>query len=145
METKQQLESLNTSTPEGMLALESADNQNLPKLPPASEPETQWQRISRKTSEFFEQLPEYLGNFFETNKQSLITVSLILAAIITTKVVLAVLDAINGIPLLAPIFELIGISYTTWFVFRYLLNSSNRQELNQEIKSLKQQFIGEEV
>lgn len=146
METREQpLESLDTSRPEGMLALESADNQNLPKLPPASEPEDQWQQISRKIVDFFDNLPEYLGNFFEQNQQSLINVVFILAAIVTAKIVLAVLAAINGIPLLAPIFELIGITYTSWFVFRYLLKSSTRQELNEEIKLLKQQILGEEV
>ncbi|MBH8577309.1 CAAD domain-containing protein [Nostocaceae cyanobacterium CENA369] len=139
---QQQFDSPNTSPPEALLALESADNQNLPKLPPAKEPETQWQRISRIISDFLEQLPEYLGNFFETNKQSLITVALIFTAIVTVRVVLALLDVINDIPLFSPIFELIGISYTTWFVFRYLLKSSTRQELAAEIQLLKQQITG---
>jgi hypothetical protein len=139
---QQQFDSPNTSPPEALLALESADNQNLPKLPPAKEPEAQWQRISRIISDFLEQLPEYLGNFFETNKQSLITVALIFTAIVTVRVVLALLDVINDIPLFSPIFELIGISYTTWFVFRYLLKSSTRQELAGEIQLLKQQITG---
>lgn len=144
METQQQqLESLNTTSPEGTLALESPANKNLPKLPPASKSETQWQQVSRKTSEFLEQLPEYVGNFFENYKQPLTTIALILVAIVTVKIVLAVLAAINDIPLLSPLFELIGISYSTWFVFRYLLKSSTREELSQEIQSLKQQIVGD--
>ncbi|MCC5646735.1 CAAD domain-containing protein [Nostoc sp. CHAB 5824] len=144
METEQQQrESINASLSQGTLALEGTDTENLPKLLPAREPESQWQQISRQISQFLAQLPEYLGRFFNEYKQPLITVGLILAAIVTVKVVLAVLGAINGIPLLSPFFELVGISYGSWFIFRYLLNASTRQELADEIQSLKNQFVGE--
>jgi len=142
METRQQpLESINPSSSEATLALEGTNTTNLPKLPPASESE--WQRISRQFFEFFGQLPEYLSSFFKDYSQALITLSLIFAAIVTVKVVLAVLSAINDIPLLAPFFELIGIAYATWFTFRYLIKASNRQELAQQIQLLKNEFVGE--
>ncbi|MDZ7969441.1 MAG: CAAD domain-containing protein [Nostoc sp. DedSLP03] len=144
METEQQQrESIDASLSQGMLALEGTDSANLPKLPPASEPESQWQQISRQVSQFLEQLPQYLSDFFRDYKQPLISVALILAAIVTARVVLTVLAAINDIPLLSPLFELVGISYTSWFVFRYLLKASTRQELADEIQSLKNQFVGE--
>ncbi len=144
METQQQqLESINSNSSQGMLALEGADTANLPRLPPAREPESQGQAVSRKISQFLGQLPEYLSSFFKDYKQPLITVALILAAIVTAKVVLAVLNAINGIPLLLPTFELIGIGYATWFIFRYLLKASTRQELAKEIQLLKNQVVGE--
>ncbi|MDZ8035692.1 MAG: CAAD domain-containing protein [Nostoc sp. DedQUE08] len=144
METEQQQrESIDASLSQGTLALEGTDTANLPKLPPASEPESQWQQISRQISQFLEQLPQYLSDFFRDYKQPLISVALILAAIITARVVLTVLAAINDIPLLSPLFELVGISYTSWFVFRYLLKASTRQELADEIQSLKNQFVGE--
>ncbi|MEH2065225.1 MAG: CAAD domain-containing protein [Nostoc sp.] len=144
METEQQQrESINPSLSQGMLALEGTDTVNLPKLPPASEPESQWQQISRQISQFLQQLPEYLSSFFQDYKQPLITVALILAAIVTAKIVLAVLDAINDIPLLSPLFELVGIGYATWFISRYLLKASTRQELADEIQFLKNQFVGE--
>jgi len=144
METEQQQrESINPPLSQGTLALEGTDTANLPKLPPASEPESQLQQISRQISQFLEQLPEYLSSFFKDYKQPLITVALILTAIVTVKVVLAILDAINNIPLLSPLFELVGISYATWFISRYLLKASTRQELADEIQFLKNQFVGE--
>lgn len=143
METEQQLESITSTSSQGMLALEGIDTTNLPKLPPAREPESQWQAVSRQISQFLEQLPEYLSSFFKDYKQPLTTVALILAAIVTAKIVLAVLNAINDIPLLLPTFELIGISYATWFIFRYLLKASTRQELAKEIQVLKNQVVGE--
>ncbi len=146
METEQQqLESVNAMSPEGMLALQSAENKNLPKLPPAKEPTSQWQQIGRKTADFIAQLPEYFSRFFQNYKQPLITVVLIVATIVTGKVLLAMVGAINDIPLLAPIFEVIGLGYVTWFVFRYLVKSSTRQELAQEIELLKQQVVGDSI
>ncbi|MEH1831675.1 MAG: CAAD domain-containing protein [Nostoc sp.] len=144
METdQQQRESINASLSQGTLALEGTDTANLPKLPPAREAESQWQQISRQVSQFLEQLPEYLSSFFRDYKQPLITVALILTAIVTAKVVLAILNAINNIPLLSPLFELVGIGYASWFIFRYLLKASTRQELADEIQLLKNQFLGE--
>jgi len=62
-------------------------------------------------------------------------------AAITVKVVLAVLDALNDIPLLTPTFELVGIAYSVWFVNRYLLKASSRQELAEEIQSLRDKWL----
>ncbi|MEH2295727.1 CAAD domain-containing protein [Nostoc sp.] len=144
METEQQQrESINASLSQDMLALEGVDTANLPRLSPAPEPESQWQQISRQISQFLGQFPQYLSSFFQNYKQPLITVALILAAIFTAKVALALLDAINGIPLLSPLFELVGIAYASWFIFRYLLKASTRQELVDEIQLLKNQFVGE--
>ena len=53
------------------------------------------------------------------------------------------IDALNDVPLLAPTFELIGMGYTAWFVYRYLLKASTRQELVQEFKSYKEQVTGD--
>ncbi|AVH72056.1 CAAD domain-containing protein [Nostoc sp. 'Lobaria pulmonaria (5183) cyanobiont'] len=144
METEQQQrESIDASLSQTTLALEGTDTANLPKLPPAPEPESQWQQISRQISQFLEQLPQYLSDFFQDYKQPLITVGLILTAIVTARLVLALLAAINDIPLLSPLFELVGISYTSWFIFRYLLKASTRQQLADEIQLLKSQFVGE--
>ncbi|MBE9192884.1 CAAD domain-containing protein [Gloeocapsopsis crepidinum LEGE 06123] len=118
-----------------------SDSAPLATLPPSTQDE-QWRRVGSQISEFLAQLPEYIGRFFNEYKQPIITVGLILAAIITVKVVLAVLDALNDIPLLAPTFELVGIGYSVWFVNRYLLQASKRQELSQELQSLKKQVIG---
>lgn len=145
METElHQTESVDTTPTQSVLALKSVGTENLPLLPPASEPETQWESWGRHASEFLAQLPEYVSSIFQQYKQALVTVALILSAIVTVKVVLALLSAINGIPLLSPTFELIGISYVTWVISRYLIKASTRQELAAEIQAFKQQIVGEE-
>jgi len=102
----------------------------------------QWRQIGERISLFLSDLPEFLTDFFGEYKRPLLTVGLIFGGLVSVKLTLAILSAINDIPLLAPTFELVGIGYTAWFVYRYLLRASDRQELSQEIDTLKQQVVG---
>lgn len=115
-------------------------------LAPASAPtegDTQWQQILEQVYEILSGLPEYIGKFYGQYRQPIVTVGLIVAALVSVKLVLALLSAINEIPLLAPTFELIGLGYGGWFIYRYLLRASSRQELYDEFKVLKDQVIGQ--
>ena len=95
-----------------------------------------WWQVGTQILVFLAQLPDYLGKLFNEYKQLSISVALILAAIITLRAVLAIIDALNDIPLLATTLELVGIGYSVWFVSRYLLRKSGRQELSQFIQGL---------
>ncbi|XP_042504458.1 protein CURVATURE THYLAKOID 1A, chloroplastic-like [Macadamia integrifolia] len=55
-----------------------------------------------------------------------------------------VVGAINSIPLLPKILELVGLGYTGWFVYRYLLFESSRKELASDIETLKKKIDGSE-
>ncbi len=101
-----------------------------------------WSQIRDQVLQILSELPEYVGSFFSSYQKPLVTVGLILAAIVSLRVIAAVLDAINDIPLLAPTFELIGLGYTAWFVNRYLLRASNRKELSADLETLKGQVLG---
>ncbi len=103
---------------------------------------SQAQQIKEQVISILSELPAYIGGFYQQYKSPLTVVGLILASIISLKVLLGVVDELNDIPLLAPTFELIGIGYTVWFVYRYLLRSSNRQQLGQEIQAIKEQVFG---
>jgi hypothetical protein len=115
------------------------------KLPsPNSTTDQAWQEWVQPVSEFLSKLPDYVGGFFSSYQKPLITLALILSGVITVKVTLAVLDAINDIPLLSPVFELVGIGYTAWFVYRYLLKVETRKELASEFDALKGQVVGKD-
>ena len=135
----QQPEYVDTTSSEGIAASEPG---TLTTVRSNTQSDTQWQRVGAQISDFLAQLPDYIGRFFNQYKQPIISLGLIFAAIITVKVVLAVIDALNDIPLLQPTFELIGIAYSLWFVNRYLLQASRRQELAQQINGLKQHVVG---
>ncbi len=114
--------------------------------PPESEQtNTQFQDIKTQAVEILAELPVILSRFFNKYRKPIITVGLILAVGVGIKVTLAVIDALNDIPLLAPTFELIGIIYSGWFVYRYLLRASNREELWAEVQSLKEQLLGDKA
>jgi len=114
--------------------------------PPVPSPSTEqpWQEWVQIASEFLSKLPDYVGDFFSSYQKPLLTVGLIVTAGISVKVTLAVLDAINDVPLLAPVFELVGIGYTVWFVNRYLLKVETRKELGNEFNALKGQVVGKD-
>lgn len=97
-----------------------------------------WEKISGLLGD----LPDYVSEFFKQYRRPIVTVGLILAAILAVKIVLALLDAVDDIPLLAPSLELIGLFYTGWFLYRYLLKASNRQELLDDISSIRDQILG---
>ncbi len=118
------------------------NTENAGSLSTVSSSSEQWQEWVTPVTDFLSQLPNYIVQFFSDYKQPLISLGLIVAGIITVKVTLALLDAINDIPLLAPILELVGLGYTGWFVFRYMLKASDRKELVSEFDKLKGQVVG---
>lgn len=102
----------------------------------------QIKQVWEKVSGLLGDLPDYVSQFFKQYRRPIVTIGLIVAAIIAVKIVLALLDAINDLPLLAPTFELIGLFYTGWFLYRYLLKASNRQELLDDIAAIRDQVLG---
>ncbi len=117
---------------------------SITKLQPPVQSQEEWLKYGQQISGFLGTLPNYLGNLFNQYKQPIVSVGLVITAIVTVKVLLAVLDSLNDIPLVAPTFELIGIGYSAWFVYRYLLKASTRQELTSEITTLKSQVVGKD-
>jgi hypothetical protein len=107
-------------------------------------PTSQFQDIKDQVLTILSELPVYLSNFFTEYQKPLITIGLILAGGVSLKVMLGVLAALNDVPLVAPVFELIGMGYTGWFVYRYLLKASTRQELLTEVDSFKEQVVGKD-
>ncbi|WP_026793697.1 MULTISPECIES: valine--tRNA ligase [Planktothrix] len=88
------------------------------------------------------ELPEVLGGFFKQYQKPLILTGIFFVAFLTIKCFVAALNAINELPLLSTIFELIGMGYSGWFVYRYLFKASQREELGKILQELKTEFIG---
>lgn len=109
---------------------------------PSEDGNQQVQKIWETISGVLADLPDYVTDFFKEYQRPLITVGVILAAFISVKLLFAILNAINEVPLLAPTFELIGIGYSAWFVYRFLLKDANRQELGENVTALKDQVLG---
>lgn len=95
-----------------------------------------------RASKLVDELPRSFTYFFEAYKQLFVTVVLMVVALIAFKLLLTVLGAINDLPLLAPTFRLIGVTYTTWFIYRYVIGAVNRQELGETFTSMKEYVLG---
>nr|WP_233258752.1 CAAD domain-containing protein [[Phormidium] sp. ETS-05] len=100
--------------------------------------------ITQKILQIFSNLPDYITNFFGEYQKPILGVGSIVAAIVGIRVIASVLHALNTTPLVGPIFTAIGLVYSGWFIYRYLLTSKSRQELFQKAKSLLAQMSGQE-
>ncbi|MEH1868897.1 MAG: CAAD domain-containing protein [Nostoc sp.] len=136
----QQDQYVDTASPKKIEALKGSESGNLAMLPPASENEEQWQKIGRQISIYLAKIPEYIGSFYQEYKLLIISFALLVITVTALRIFLAVLNAINDIPLVSPFLQLIGLGYTIWFTSRYLLKDSTRQELAVETRLLKNKF-----
>ena len=96
----------------------------------------------KQSADILAEIPAFLGQIYQNNKSAVTTLGLFFGVIVGIKLTLAILSAVNEIPLLAPTFELVGIGYTFWFVWRYLLQASTRSELTGEIDGFKSEIFG---
>lgn len=133
----QQLENSNTNPAEETTALSTVSSDS--QFSPVDQSVKKGEWILSQIVVFLSNMFGILKDFFNRYRQAIVSILIIVGAIVALRVVLAVMDALNDIPLLEPTFQLIGIGYTTWFVSRYLLKPSNRQELSQKW----QEFLGE--
>jgi hypothetical protein len=126
--------------PVNPLGMNANENASITQVYP--ETTTELPEWTKQVGNILAELPSYISQIYQQNKGAVITLGLIFGAIVAVKLTLAILAAVNGIPLLAPTFQLVGIGYTAWFVSRYLLHASTRTELNSEIDSLKSEIFG---
>ena len=99
-------------------------------LPPSSS--KPWRQVVADVLLPFTKSPVYLGEVLREYKGLLVAALAIPLAVLPISIVLVVLKAINDIPLLAPIFELIGIFVTGRYLLRFI---SRRKALVEELGS----------
>ena len=105
----------------------------------------QAKEVLAKVASVLGDAPEYVVNTFNEYKRPITVIGLVLGALIGIKLVFAFLGAINDIPVIAPTMELIGLVYTGWFIYRYLLKAENRKELLSNLGDVKDQVTGNKL
>jgi CAAD domains of cyanobacterial aminoacyl-tRNA synthetase len=95
-----------------------------------------------KGVEVVSNLDSILGKFFTEYKQLIISLGLLFGVIVSIKMTLALLSALNEIPLVEPILEIVGLGYSAWFVTRFMLKSEKRQEFYAKFSDTKEQVLG---
>lgn len=101
---------------------------------------------NEKVQAFLNDPIAFIGAYVKPYTPILITIGYVLLAIVAIRLVLGLLGAIlnvaTSLPIVSPLLELIGIGYTGWFIYRYLLTGDRRQELTGKMSQMKQDFIG---
>lgn len=105
--------------------------------------EDQVQKMIKQVTDFLSDLPGYANKYYQEYKSPINVFLLVLVAFIGLRILGGVLGVINSIPLVAFILELVGVCYTGWFVYRYLLKADTRKELSDKITSIKNDFLGQ--
>lgn len=144
-DTVQQPEHVNVTQPNDLTTINDSQSGDLSRLSSINNFSEQLSKINRKFFDFSEQLPRYTVKFYNEYKLPIISFTLLVVVVTAFNILLAVVNAINDIPLVSPIFELMGVGYVIWFVARYFIKASTRQELAGEINSIKKQITDENV
>ncbi|MEM9266113.1 MAG: CAAD domain-containing protein [Cyanobacteria bacterium P01_F01_bin.13] len=102
----------------------------------------QAKEVLAKVASVLGDAPEYVVNTFSEYKRPITVIGLVFGVLIAIKMVFAILGAINDIPVIAPTMELVGLLYTGWFIYRYLIKAENRRELLSTLGDVKDQITG---
>ncbi|KAI0499103.1 hypothetical protein KFK09_020004 [Dendrobium nobile] len=65
------------------------------------------------------------------------------SALLALWITSAIVGAIDSIPLFPKLLELVGIGYTAWFSYKYLIFKKNREDFFAKIADLRDQIIGQ--
>ncbi|MGV0023918.1 CAAD domain-containing protein [Phormidesmis priestleyi] len=110
-------------------------------------PTEEWLRDKARIAAFFDDPIGYSSTVLKPYLPTLKAIGWALLAIVAFNLLLTLLGAIlkvaTSIPVFSPLFELIGIVYTGWFVYRYLLTASQRQEFSQKVSKFKSEVVGD--
>jgi hypothetical protein len=66
-----------------------------------------------------------------------------IGSIVVLTVANSILSAFDTVPLFGKLFEVVGLGYSGWFIYRYLLFTPNRQELYAKVDDVFSQISGE--
>ncbi|KAG6792351.1 hypothetical protein POTOM_001496 [Populus tomentosa] len=82
-------------------------------------------------------------NIWDDSEDRLALVGLGFAALVAVWASANVITAVDKLPVIPSALEFVGILYSSWFVYRYLLLKPNREELFQIIKKSVGDILGQ--
>lgn len=104
--------------------------------------------VVRATGESSESSPplgivKSVKNIWDDSEDRLALVGLGFAALVAVWASANVITAVDKLPVVPSALEFVGILYSSWFVYRYLLLKPNREELFQIIKKSVGDILGQ--
>ncbi|PSN17932.1 valine--tRNA ligase [filamentous cyanobacterium CCP5] len=130
--------------------VQAAVGETMIQAPQPRLPKVRIDSISQEFGDFWstmrplmEQPLAYLEAFFSDASRPLGTLLALFIGFILLRMVVATVATIEETPLLAEVLQLIGISYTIWFVRQRLWSAQQRQDLLAQISSWRKVVLGE--
>jgi hypothetical protein len=109
----------------------------------ADSEETASQQIFKDLVNKLKELWQKVASMSSSEQKPNLTIVAIVVLVILSLILAAkILEIVDNAPLLEPFFELVGIGYSIWFVWRYLLFANTRQELVENVKGIKSKILG---
>lgn len=105
----------------------------------------QLEKIKQQLIDILSNFPDYISQFYQEYKSPLTVVGLIIVTILALRLTIGLIGVLEEIPILSFSVELVGMGYTIWFVYRYLLRKSNRKELLDKLQSIKAEIVGKGI
>ncbi len=99
--------------------------------------------FGQQVSFVLEQVPQYWVAFWQAYQRPLMSLVWAVVAIVTVKILIAVLVAINSFPFLGSLLQVIGLGYTLWFAWHNLLSFAKRQALLAKLDELLSYIWGD--
>jgi hypothetical protein len=79
-----------------------------------------------------------IQEWWENNDEKPTTIALGVAGFVALWATSGLLDAVNRLPLIGGVFEVVGLGVSGWFVYRYLGTADDRKDLKREFDSFLQ-------
>jgi len=67
-----------------------------------------------------------------------------IGGVVAVWVTATVIGTVDKVPLFPKFFEAIGLAYSSWFTYRYLLFKTGREELIKDVETLKDKITASE-
>eukprot|EP00898_Chlorokybus_atmophyticus_P005591 jgi/Chlat1/6032/Chrsp4S09086 len=80
---------------------------------------------------------------WDATEEKYAVVALTLSGFVAVWAISGVVGAVDRLPLVSNLLELVGIFYSAYFVYRYLLFKPNRAELFEKLQQLKAEIFGQ--
>ncbi|MEO1446955.1 MAG: class I tRNA ligase family protein, partial [Cyanobacteria bacterium J06635_11] len=95
-----------------------------------------WQQITNAVLQFLDQPSRYFDGFFADYKKPALSLAILLGAGMTYKVLHSMLLAIDDVPGLRGLFQLVGIAYSVQFGVRRVLKGETRDRVIADLRDL---------
>jgi hypothetical protein len=98
--------------------------------------------VSKKLNEALANTGNFIQTKWEETEDKPAAVAVTLGALLALVAASSVVDAVDKIPIISDIIELVGVVVTGWFTYRYLVFGPDREELVSNIKVFLSKVYG---